>query len=239
MSKFFGDNRPFKRLMEEAADQPEGGQGGGEGDGEKPSETPTETPNEGEGEGEGDKPEKKQSLVVDDEAESETEKPSEERNVAPEKYDLKLPENSELPDSVVEDVEAFAKENGLSNEAAQKMLDREADVRQAGIKALEEQARDQARAWLKEAKADPEIGGDKWNESVELADHALDQLFPGMDIRQFMNQTGLGNNPTIIKGFKKIGEMLKPEKIDPATKPFGPNKSKLDRFYDHPTSKPR
>lgn len=232
MSKFFGDHRYFHRLQEEAGDD-----GAGESQDVKAEDSPDKG-DEG-GEPSGDEGGEKKSLVNDPEdkpEEKESKEPSEKRNVAPEKYDLKLPENSDVDDSVVKSVEEFAKENGLSQEAAQSILDREMDARQASIRTLEEQASKQSETWLKEAKADPDIGGDKWNESVALADKALDELFPSMDIKEFLRSTGLGNNPSVIKGFRRIGEMLTSEKIDPSTQPFGQNKNKLAKFYDHPTS---
>lgn len=104
---------------------------------------------------------------------------------------------------------AYARENNLSNEQTQKLLDRENDAAQAGVDAMKSKAKALSEAWLKEAQADKEIGGEKFKETVSLANDALEKLFPGVEIKKFMDETGFGNNPAVLKGFRRIGEMLK------------------------------
>lgn len=164
------------------------------------------------------------------------EKPAGDESVVPEKYDLKKPENSLLSDAHLEALAAHAKEQGLSQEQAQTLLERDESAAQAGVQAMQDRAAQLSKQWLDQAKADPEIGGDKFEESVTLANRALEELFPGIEIRKFMDASGFGNHPSILKGFTKIGKMLQPEKIVQATSqpPARPPMEK--RLYDHPTS---
>ena len=57
------------------------------------------------------------------------------KDAAPEKYDLKQPEGSLLSAEAVQEVEALAREAGLSNEHAQKLLDAKAVSRQVQVAA--------------------------------------------------------------------------------------------------------
>ena len=156
------------------------------------------------------------------------------------KYELKIPENSILDAAVVEQVSLFAKENKLSNEQAQAILERENSAAQAGLEAEHSKMKERVESFkakcLEDSKADPEIGGDKFKETALLANDALDKLFPGDEIRKIMDDSGLGNHPTVLKGFAKIGRMLQDPKIhQPGTAP-APKTSMTSRLYDNPTS---
>lgn len=155
---------------------------------------------------------------------------------APESYDLKVPENSFLSADHLDSLKTYAKEKGLSNDDAQALLQREHDAAQATIDVVQKRSEIQSQAWLAEAKADKEIGGDNFPKTVELANHALNSLFPGVEIRKFMDATGFGNNPVVLRGFAKIGKMLKPDAIvQPGGQP-PPKKDPVKTMYDHPTS---
>jgi len=155
---------------------------------------------------------------------------------APAAIELKVPENSLLSQAHIDALKSYAKEKGLTNEQAQVHLEREHNAVKVGIEVMNQKAQAQSKAWLAEAQADKEIGGDKFAENVETANHALDTLFPGMDIRKFMDTTGFGNHPTILKGFVKIGKMLQPDKFNQpkGTPPI--KKDAVKTMYDHPTS---
>jgi hypothetical protein len=66
------------------------------------------------------------------------------------------------------------------------------------------------KAWLTAAKADPEVGGDKWDESMRLSALALDKLGApkGSEFRTWLDQTGFGNHPVFIGMFRKIGALV-------------------------------
>ncbi len=155
---------------------------------------------------------------------------------APDKYVLKVPENSHLSDAHVESLKAYAKEKGMTNDAAQSLLEREHNASKASIDSITQKAELQSQAWLKEAKADKEIGGDNFPKTVELANHALNSLFPGSEIRAFMDATGFGNNPVVLRGFAKIGKMLTPGSIVQPNGQPPPKKDPAKTMYDHPSS---
>jgi len=180
------------------------------------------------------KPDAKPAEAKPVEAAKPADKPAE--PVVPEKYDLKIPEKSVLSAEHVQKVEAFAKEAKLTNEQAQVLLQRESDAAQVGIDSLHNEAKTKAAQWLKDAQADKEIGGERFAETVDSANHALEALFPGIEIRKIMDTSGLGNHPTVLKGFAKIGAMLKNDKIHPTGNPPPQKPPLTQRLYDNPTS---
>lgn len=121
----------------------------------------------------------------------------------PESYELKMPEGVQLDQAAAEEFTAIAKELGLDQEAAQKVAD-------VGAKMAQRQAEAHAKlveSWVEQVKTDQEIGGDKLDENLGIARKALD-MFGSPELKDLLNSTGLGNNPTIIKAFYKAGKAI-------------------------------
>lgn len=116
-------------------------------------------------------------------------------------YNLKLPDGSMLPPSTVEEISSFAKENGLSNEAAQKLIDRENEKMSMFFTQKRESLKPIVEGWLKSAEKDPIIGGKDGSEfkaNIGLAKRALDKAnVPGL--KEVLDKSGLGNHPDMIK----------------------------------------
>jgi hypothetical protein len=134
--------------------------------------------------------------------------------VVPETYDLKLPADSTLDPAIVERTAAIARELGLSNEAGQKALDFAAAERSAAVQEYEAARQPGGPAWKEnvtrleaEALADPEIGGspEKLAASAELGKQALTKFFPP-EIKAFLDETGLGSDPRVLRGLVKIAK---------------------------------
>lgn len=116
----------------------------------------------------------------------------------PETYTLTAPEGSTLDAAGIEAFTPLFKEAGLSNEMAQKLVTANAAYQaQAAAK--------QAETWLNAAKADKEIGGDKFDESSKAAQAAFAK-FATPELKQFIETTGLGNHPELLRMFAKIGK---------------------------------
>lgn len=123
---------------------------------------------------------------------------------APEKYEFTAPEGKEYDSQVIDTFSAAAKEANLSQDAAQKLLDKVAP-------ALAERQTQQADAlksqWLEESKSDKEFGGDKIQENLGVAKKALD-TFGTPELRKLLEDTGLGNHPEVIRAFYKAGKAI-------------------------------
>ena len=156
---------------------------------------------------EGDKPQEDKPADGDKPADKPDDKEQKQEG-APEKYEFKPAEGQELDTAALEQFEPIARELNLSNEQAQKMVDL------YGTKILPMVQQQQAEAWQKtteqwaaDVKADKEIGGDKLTANLSAAQRALD-LFGSPALKEYLEGTGLGNHPELVKTFIKIGKAM-------------------------------
>lgn len=149
---------------------------------------------------------------------------------APEEYDLKLPEDSQLDPSVTEEIADFAREQGFSNEQAQALLDRESNAVASYIEAQDEQVKEIRESWLGTSEKDKEIGGDGFKENVELAKRAVDK-YGSDEFRQALDETGFGNHPEVLRTFVRIGKAMGEDNIVSPGSGTG-SKGGKKSFYD-------
>ncbi|RYM69604.1 peptidase [Serratia liquefaciens] len=138
---------------------------------------------------------------ADKEAAEKAEK--EKKPAAPEKYEFAAPEGQELDANALSVFEPIAKELGLTQEQAQKLVDIYPQIQQQQAEAWSKQIAE----WGEQVKADKEIGGDKFNASVGLAQRALDQ-FGNPELREYLNASGLGNHPALVRFCAKVGKSM-------------------------------
>lgn len=135
----------------------------------------------------------------------------------PETYaDYKLPAGVELAADDLAKVNATFKELGLTQVQAQKLIDLQSSLQVAQTSAQAEAMKatfdKQASDWAAEAKADKDLGGDKFDATVVTAQKAMQQ-FGTPELRDFLNSSGIGNHPQMIKLFHKVGTALSEDKI--------------------------
>jgi hypothetical protein len=128
---------------------------------------------------------------------------------APEKYEFKAPEGQKFDDTVLGAYSEIAKELNLPQDAAQKVLDKVAPVIQAR---QAEQIEAVRTAWAESAKTDKEFGGDKLPENLATAKKALD-TFGSPELKKLLNESGLGNNPEVIRAFYRAGKAISEDKF--------------------------
>jgi hypothetical protein len=123
---------------------------------------------------------------------------------APEKYEFVAPEGREFDPEVLGAFSEVAKEINLSNESAQKVLDKIAPV----LAAKQEKAiEDGKAAWTASSKADKEFGGDKLQENLAVAKKARD-AFGTPELTSLLDESGLGNHPEVIRFFFRAGKAI-------------------------------
>lgn len=128
---------------------------------------------------------------------------------APEKYEFKAPDGMELDAEMAEEFSPIAKELGLSNEKAQKLVDYYASNVLTKIAARQAtQLKNLQGNWAKEAKADPEFGGNEANLKSNMALVARAKAYAGDAFSKEINTLGIGNNPTLLKFLAKVGKGL-------------------------------
>ena len=124
---------------------------------------------------------------------------------APEKYEFKAPEGAApFDDSVIEQFSEVARELNLTQDAAQKVLDKMGPAIQTRQVEAIQAARTQ---WAESAKADKEFGGEKLEENLAVAKKALDQ-FGSPELRALLNESGLGNHPEMIRVLYRAGKAI-------------------------------
>lgn len=134
---------------------------------------------------------------------------------APEKYEFKAAEGVAFDDAVIGTFSEVAKELNLSQDAAQKVLDKMAPVLQA--RQLE-QIGAVRTGWAESAKTDKEFGGDKLTENLAVAKKALD-AFGSPELKTLLNKSGLGDNPEIIRAFYRAGKAISQDRFVPGQAP--------------------
>lgn len=119
--------------------------------------------------------------------------------------DLKLADGVAVDEAQMANFKALAKENGLSAQAAQAVLDFEAQR----LTAAAEQA---ANVWKEQTQKEY---GDKLPTVLATAARAVDK-FGGAELRELLNQTGLGNHPVVVKTFHNAGALLREDASVPS-----------------------
>jgi hypothetical protein len=144
---------------------------------------------------------------------------------APDKYEFKAPEGHTYDPQILSAFSETAKSLNLTQEAAQQFLDSMAPAvaqrQQAQIEAIRTE-------WVSKANSDAEIGGDQMPQRLSVARKALD-AFGTPELRELLNESGLGNHPEIIRAFYRAGKAISEDTYvggsagsgKPAPKDFG------------------
>lgn len=130
---------------------------------------------------------------------------------APTEYaEFDIPEGITVQDTDVVAFKGLAQDMGLSQQNAQKLLSFEAERIRTMNDQLSEQHVQQTQEWAEQARADREFGGDAFNQNVATAVAAID-TFGTPEVKELLNQTGLGSHPGIIRMFWKVGKAISPD----------------------------
>lgn len=132
---------------------------------------------------------------------------------APEAYvDFKLPEGVQPDKEALTSFQAVAKELNLSQEQAQKLVDLQAAQSLKLAKGIQTQWEQTQQTWIKEARDDKEIGGQKFEANLAIAAKALD-AFGTPALRQMLNATGVGDHVELLRFAHKVGQAISEEKL--------------------------
>ena len=180
----------------------------------------------------------KKTLVSEDPIEDEVAKTKEDKSDdAPEKleedvdgevsYTLKLSEESHLDKSTLEEIKSFAKENKLSNEAAQSMLKREEDAVSNFVKGSQDALEAQVEQWRGDVEADKVLGRENFEQTKLNARKAV-QSFGSEEFINILNTSGYGNNPEVVSFLAKIGSLMSSDSLVVGSQP---KQDKADHEY--------
>jgi hypothetical protein len=130
---------------------------------------------------------------------------NDEHNPEGREYRLTLPDGAQLDSEMLAEAAPTFREFGLNDEQVSKLaplglrmveraFDRQADEFEV-VKA----------GWLKDTNADREIGGAALKETRRLAGVALEAGGADAEFRSLMNESGLGNHPSVLRVFRRLG----------------------------------
>lgn len=142
-------------------------------------------------------------------------------------------------DAIKSLVETLSDEKLAPQDRAQRLMDIHADVVKKVGEANTKAWTDLNEGWIKEAKADPEIGGAKLEATKTTIAKAIDSLGPdsAKAFRQALDMTGAGNNPAIIRGLNKWASQIVEGSHVTGTPPSGPKDTAAMFFPNSPDMK--
>lgn len=133
---------------------------------------------------------------------------SENREQTPQTQDpyaaLVLPENSSISAHTLTLLKQQAAEIKLPLESLQKWVEQENNRLQQEREQRAQAEQEKVRKWAQETQ---KIYGASWQEEVSCAVRAAD-AFGGPELRQLLEDTGLGNHPVIVRTFAEVGKRM-------------------------------
>lgn len=118
-----------------------------------------------------------------------------------------LPEGIEIDQELFSGVKEIAAKHNLPKEALQDLVDAYSKRITNADNILKDQWSEIEQGWVKSAKTDKEIGGEKFEANLSKAKKALD-MFGTPALREALDQTRIGNHPELIRMMVKIGEKI-------------------------------
>ena len=150
---------------------------------------------------------------------------------APESYeDFTLPEGVALDPEIDTKLKDTAKELGLTQEQAQKIADLGAQQASRWAADLNTQIEATSAQWVEQAKADPEIGGSNFGDTLSASKLALDR-FATPELKALLETSKLGNHPEVIRLMAKVGKAISDDTFVPGGDTASPQKSVAERMF--------
>jgi hypothetical protein len=135
--------------------------------------------------------------------------------------EIKVPEGVEVDKAMIDAFKPLAKELGLDSPKAQKLVDFQIKAMAEAYKQTDSAWNAQKQQWRETAAKDPEIGGAKFKENVDLARKAMDK-FGGKEFKAELARLGLGNHPEMIRFMYRVGKAISEDTASPLkTRPAG------------------
>jgi hypothetical protein len=130
------------------------------------------------------------------------------RPASPDKYELKdyeyPEEHKQYVTERVKDFKTTAHKLGLTAEQAANLYDWYMSEDTAQSQKIAESRQQQQAQGEQSLRKE---WGEKYDHNVKVAQHALSE-FGGKELVEYLNATGLGNNPALIRAFQKAGEAI-------------------------------
>lgn len=123
------------------------------------------------------------------------------------KYSLTMPDGVELDTELMDALGPTMAELKLSNGHAQMLVDKYIEAQTAREAKRAEEWTQTINGWADQARADPEIGGNKFDATLASAKSALTR-FGTPELNSYLETSGAGNHPEVIRLMAKVGAMI-------------------------------
>lgn len=128
------------------------------------------------------------------------------------KESLKIPKDSQLSAAAVDEIVAFAKAHGLSQEQAQAHMEREVQVRTAVRADIQKEVDAKVNGWTEESENDKEFGGDKFKETQVRCNSLLKKHGSETFVKALI-ESGLSNHPEVIRFMNRVAKTMDPDQL--------------------------
>ena len=118
-----------------------------------------------------------------------------------------LPKGMDVDQGALEEAQALFAEARLSQPQAQKLVDLYAGKLNELVQRQVEAAERRQLAWIAEVKADPELGGTRFETARASARKALTR-FGTPELRRSLDELWVGNNPHLFRFFVRVGQSI-------------------------------
>lgn len=130
------------------------------------------------------------------------------KSQAPEQYtDFTLPDGFTMDQGAIEAFSPVARELGMSQENAQKVIDLYSNLQQLQVKNSQLAINEERDKNIALVKADPELGGEKYDSNIKSAIKVINR-FGSKELVDVLNNTGIGNSPHLIRLFVRVGKAM-------------------------------
>lgn len=148
-----------------------------------------------------------ESAVVETPAAATEEAPATEQGQPVEYTDFTVPEGVALDADALGEFVPFAKELGLNQEQAQRLVDMGSMIASKMQQSSIENWQKQTSEWAEQTKADKEIGGKEFDANIGVALKAI-ETFGTPELKALLDESGIGNHPEIVRFAYKIGKAI-------------------------------
>lgn len=141
---------------------------------------------------------------------------------------ITLPEGMTIDEGIMQELGAVCREHGLSQKVFSSLVEKMSPVleqRQAA------RLNDLRKQFLDEGRADPDIGGARWKETMTGATAAY-RKFASKEAQALLQATGLNCHPAIIRMFRDINSQISDDAVVRG-RSVGPKKNSLANLYNN------
>lgn len=126
-------------------------------------------------------------------------------------YAYDMPEGMELNTEMAEAFDEAFREVGLTQGQANQLVDAYATAHRDHFLG---EVRQMLDGWVEAAKADREIGGQNWDDSIATAQKVIDRFGTPELMRDVISVQGLGAHPEMIRILTRIGHSLSDDVLE-------------------------